>query len=311
MSDEQLPLPGLTAQPPAPPPGLTASTPLHATWGDFRAYMARRDLSENTIKSFQYDLNLLGKFLDKKRAVGSISTRDLNEFVEWLRHDRGVPCNDKSLARRITSLKVFFGWLADTRVISSDPAAPLLQKPVSTPLPDILYDDQVQQLLTTTRMLRHGDKPDARPHLLVSLLLTTGIKKSECMAIRLSHLDLSQSAGPAVWIRYEDARHHLKERKLRLEADWPRALEEYKAQYPVDDKLFPWTARNLEYLLRDVGTLAGLPMPVSFEMLRWTCAVRDYAGGMSPEQLRHKMGLSRVTWIEAGDKIARLAAPAI
>jgi site-specific recombinase XerD len=318
MPDEQLPLLAGPANPPTGEVTLTAATPLHAAFGEFREHLARRDLTENTIKSFQYDLNILSKFVGKSRPVGSIATHDLNDFIEWLLHGRGVPCNQKSLARRITSLKVFFAWLADSGVIPSDPAAPLVQKPVSTPLPEILYDDQVEQLLATTNMLRHGDaqsaggrKPDARPHLLVSLLLTTGIKKSECMALVLNHLDFSDPAAPTMWVRYGDARHRHKERKLRLAPDWPSVLEEYKAQYQINDKLFPCTARNLEYVLRDVGQLAGLPRPVSFEMLRWTCAVRDHKDGMSAEQLRHKLGLSRITWVETGEKIAKLASPAL
>jgi integrase/recombinase XerD len=315
MPDEQL-FP-VASHVPAEQVELTAATPLHAALGGFREYLDRRDLTENTIKSFLYDLNILGQFIGQSRHVGDVSTKDLKDYIEWLQHGRGVPCNQKSLARRITSLKVFFAWLFETGVLPSDPAAPLVHKPVSTPLPDILFDSQVEQLVATTNLFRHGDpqgagerKPDARPHLLVTLLLSTGIKKSECMALVLNHLDFSDPAMPAVWIRYGDARHRHKERKLKLPTDWPRVLEEYKAQYTISDKVFPCTARNLEYVLRDVSALAGLK-PVSFEMLRWTCAVRDYQAGMSPEQLRHKLGLSRITWEETGGKIARLAAPAV
>ena len=315
MLDEQLF--SVTNKPSAEEVRLTTATPLHAAFGGFREHMDQRDLTENTIKSFLYDLNILGQFAGQSRTVGSISTKDLGEFIEWLQHGRGVPCNQKSLARRITALKVFFAWLAETGAIPTDPAAPLVHQPVSTPLPDILFDRQVEQLLATTSLLRHGDpqsdsgrKPDARPHVLVTLLLATGIKKSECMALVLNHLDLSEADAPAIWIRYGDARHRHKERKLKLPADWPRVLEEYKTQYKINDKIFPCTARNLEYVLRDVSALAGLKQ-VSFEMLRWTCAVRDHRAGMSDEHLRHKLGLSRITWEEAGEKIARLAAPAL
>jgi integrase/recombinase XerD len=308
MPDEQL-FP-VISHVPAEPVKLTSATPLHSALSGFREHMNKRDLTENTIKSFLYDLNILGQFVGQSRHVGDISTRDLKDYVEWLQHGRGVPCNQKSLARRITSLKVFFAWLAESGVIATDPAALLVHRPVSTPLPEILHDNQVDQLLATTNTLRHGEKPDTRPHLLVTLLLSTGIKKSECMALVLNHLDLSDPAAPAVWIRYGDARHLHKERKLQLPVDWPRALEEYKTQYKITDKIFPCTARNLEYVLRDMSRLAGLK-PVSFEMLRWTCAVRDYRNGMSAEHLRHKLGLSRITWEEAGEKIARLAAPAL
>ena len=289
---------------------LTAKTPLRAAFGGFREHMEQRDLTENTRKSFMYDLNILAKFVGPGRPVGEIATKDLKDYVEWLQHGRGVPCNQKSLARRITSLKVFFLWLAEQDVIPTDPAAPIPQKPVTTPLADILFDSQVEQFLATTNMLRHGEKPDARPHLLVTLLLATGIKKSECVALVLNHLDFSDPQAPAVWIRYGDARHQHKERKLKLPVEWPRILEEYKAQVKINDKIFACTARNLEYVLRAVSALAGLKQ-VSFEMLRWTCAVRDYKNGMSEELLRHKLGLSRMTWEEAGEKIKRLAAPAL
>ena len=278
---------------------------------EFERHMQQQALSENTIKAFRYDLNILSKYLGKQRALGEIALDDLQKFVQWLQHERGVPCNVKSLARRITTLKVFFGWLAESAVLPADPAAALIQVQFTTPLPDILYDGQVEQLLAATQLLRQAARPDARPHLLVSLLLATGIKKGECMAIVLNHLDLSDSQSPAVWIRYANPRYRLKERKLKLNLAWPPVLEEYKAQYAVTDKLFPCTARNLEYVLADVGQLAQLDRPVSFEALRWTCAVRDYRAGLAPDELRCKLGLSEITWRQAAAKLAKLAAPAL
>ena len=77
-------------------------------------------------------------------------------------------------------------------------------------------------------------------------------------------------------------------------------------QYKPDEKLFPWTDRNLEYVLTNVGREAGLEH-MSFEMLRWTCAVRDYAEGMDPQKLRNKLGLSQISWYEVETKLAILA----
>ncbi len=143
--------------------------------------------------------------------------------------------------------------------------------------------------------------------MLVTLILTTGIKKSECMAIRLADLDLAHADQPMVLIRYNDPRRWHKERKLRLPPDFPVTFERFKEQYQPGEKLFECTARNLEYLLTDVARLAGLEGKVSFEVLRWTAAVRDYSTGMREETLRQKLGLSTITWQEAGDKIKRLA----
>jgi len=226
-------------------------------------------------------------------------------------HERGVPCNLKSLARRVTALKVFFGWLAETEVLSSDPAAPVVHRPVTTPLAEVLSDAEVERVLGVTQALRHAEKPDARPHLLMTLLLHTGIKKSECMNIVMNHFDFSDPAQPVLWIRYANPRRRHKERKLRLPAWWPAVLAEYRAQYQPQEALFPCTARNLEYVLTGVAQQAGLPGGLSFEMLRWTCAVRDYRAGMEADKLRQKLGISKVTWREVGVKVTQLASPAL
>jgi integrase/recombinase XerD len=58
--------------------------------------------------------------------------------------------------------------------------------------------------------------------------------------------------------------------------------------------------------------LAGIKhKSVSFEVMRWTAAVRDYRTGMAPETLRKKLGLSKISWRETGMKIRQLAGPAL
>ncbi len=273
--------------------------------------MQEQGFTENTIKSFLSDLKILAQFVGVGTAIGAISTQDLNRFTDWLVHGRGVPCNPKSLARRVTALKVFFGWLAEAGVLPNDPAAPVVHKPALTPLAEILSDAEVERVLAVTQALRHGEKPDARPHLLVTLLLHTGVKKSECMDIVMNHFDFSDPNEPVLWIRYADPRRRHKERKLRLPVWWPALLAEYRAQYRPQEALFPCTARNLEYVLADVAKQADLPHGLSFEMLRWTCAVRDYRAGMPADKLRQKLGISKITWREVGAKIAKLAGPAL
>ncbi|MEA3341253.1 MAG: site-specific integrase, partial [Chloroflexota bacterium] len=267
--------------------------------------------AENTVDAFLSDLNILSQFVGVGTAVGAISTRDLNRFTHWLVNERSAPCNKKSLARRVTALKVFFGWLAETDVLPKDPAAPVIHKPVMTPLPDILSDVEVERVLGVTRSLRHGEKPDARPHLLVTLLLHTGIKKGECMGIVMNHFDFSDPAQPILWIRYANPRRRHKERKLRLPAWWPAVLAEYRAQYQPEQSLFPCTARNLEYVLKHVAEQAELSNGLSFTMLRWTCSVRDHKAGMGADHLRQKLGISKITWREVKVKIDKLASPAL
>ncbi len=296
---------------PAAPPGLGATSTLLEASRAFEDHMLRQGFSENTIKAFAADLRLFAKHAGASRPVGQVGQADLEAFMTWLSTERDVPCSPKSYARRLTTLKVFFGWLAAAEVLPKDPAAPLVHIHPTTPMPEILYDGQISDLLRVTRDLLWAPKPDARPFVLVTLLLQTGIKKGECMEIKLEHIDLSNPQAPVLYIRYPDPRKALKERRLALGPNFTPAFRQYVREYQPKAYLFECTARNLEYVLGDAAALAEIPGGCSFEQLRWTCAVRDYRNGMTADQLRQKLGLSMITWRETLPKIQKLARPAL
>ncbi len=288
---------------------LTLRSPLSRAMGSFEQYMEERRFTENTQQAFRLDLEILADYLQPGKPLGEISTATLNAFLKWMQGPRDVPCSPKTLERRITTLKVFFGWLAETGVLPKDVAAPLIHTSVTAPLPEILNEELVQAVITVTQSLRHGNeerKADARPHLLFTLILHTGIKKSECVNIHLNHLDLTDLTRPALWVRYKQARRRHKERRIALPPWWPTVLREYLDQYTPRQHLFPWSARNLEYVLTGVAKTANVPR-LSFEMIRWTCAVRDYMEDLRGDDLRHKLGLSEISWYEVEPKIALLA----
>lgn len=287
---------------------LDMTSSLNAAITAFHEHMRQQGFSDNTIKAFGGDLNIFRKYIGSNKPAAEVTTQDIQTFMHYLRYQRGVPCSMKSYQRRLTSIKVFFNYLYEQGVTESDPAATVAHQPVIVPLPEILNTSQVERLLKTTRDLLTALKSDARPHLLVTLLLTTGMKKSEAMAIRLGDVDLAHPDQPFVMIRYDDPRRWHKERKLRLPPDFPHTYKQYVDQYQPRERIFECTPRNLEYVLSDVARLAGLDGKVSFEVLRWTSAVRDSAAGMRDETLRQKLGLSTITWQDAGGKIKRLAA---
>jgi len=315
MSSEQLRLfPDDETQGSSGPPvtrrsDLSPQSSLSAAMEHFGDHMVRQDYAENTVKSFLGDLRIFKRYLNDNPPVNQIGAKKLQDFLHWLQHERGKPCSPKSYARRLTTLKVFFAWLAAEGIVETDPAAPLAHKPVQVPLPRILYDHQVDQVLAVTQQLSRAEKPDPRPHLLVTLLLHTGIKKQECMALKLAHIDAGDPDGPVVHIRYDKPRLQYKERRLRLPAGWVQTLAEYRKTYEPQEFLFPCTARNLEYVLADVARPAGLPEGLSFEMLRWTCAVRDYRARLDADRLRRKLGLSQMSWTETEPKLVKLAEP--
>jgi integrase/recombinase XerD len=289
---------------------LTPYTPLMQAARAFELYMTNEQYSENTIRSFRSDLRLLGDYLGHNRLIGRISTADLNKFLNYLLHERGVPCSPKSYARRVTTLKAFFRWLHKGGVLPEDPAAPVIQRSVTPPLPEILSDEEIDRALSVTQDMWAAARPDPRPHLLLNVLLHTAMKKSECMGIKLEHIDRQAVDGPVVQIRYDNPARKTKERKLALPSVILPVLDDYLEQYKPREMLFPCTARNLEYVLADVAERAEIHKTakkgISFEMLRWTAAALDYREGMEPVRLRQKLGISEVTWQETEKKLKQL-----
>jgi site-specific recombinase XerD len=288
------------------PSHITARTSLIPAINSWRIYLNDQGKSPHTVKAFVADMLLMASYLPPDRPLGAITTNELNNFLEWMQKQRGVPCSPKTLARRITSIKAFFRWLIQYGVILVDPAEKVLQRSVISPLPQVLTEEETQSVLEIATKHRHALQPDARYFTLLALLLETGIKKSECLALSPNHIDLEGPEGPYLFVRYASPQHRYKERKIAISEDWIQAYEEYKGQYQPGDHLFPWSQRRLEYLLEDLGEEAGLSKHLSFEMCRWTCALQDLKSGMESNKVRQKMGLSKIQWREVKLKLQKL-----
>lgn len=304
---------------PERPEDISKSTPLAVTLDLFAKYLQREGKSEYTIKAFVGDLKLLeDDYLKGVRKlsdflIGDVTTTILNEFLDWMEHARidknghRVPCTRKTYARRVTSLKVYFKWLHQIGALGHDPAKALIQRSGPAPLSHALDNEQIQAGIHAARQAMKGEQIDARPELLFSLLLQTGIKKGEASRLTVADLDRTNPDAPAIIIRYK-AKDVYKERRLTLEPGILPLLDRYMAQYMPQQFLFTCTARNLEYILTDIGKDAGIPFKLSFEVMRWTCALRDHLSGLDDEIIREKLGLSRPSWYETGQKLRQLAA---
>jgi integrase/recombinase XerD len=296
-----------SANDPAASAHISSSSLLGPTIKVWRYFLEDQGVSPHTVKAFSSDMHLLAIYLPPDRPLGDISTSDLNLFLDWLQGGRGVPCSPKSLARRITSIKAFFRWLHQYGALLIDPAEKVPQRSVISPIPVVLTEQETQLILDTAGKQRLAAKPDARPLALVSLLLHTGIKKGECLALSLNHLELDAPDGAILFVRYASPQSRYKERKIALADSWIEVFHEYAAQYDLKDRLFPWSQRRLEYLLEDLSLEAGLDKHVSFDMCRWTCALNDWRSGLEHDKIRQKLGVSKIQWREISMKLEHLS----
>jgi integrase/recombinase XerD len=308
----------LPPSPPEPsPPALTARTPLTRAVELWLEALAADGKSLHTVKAFGSDLRLLMEEAQLTATpLAQISTARLNH---WLAHQRAVKdISPKSYARRVTSLKSFFRWLTEAEVLATDPAAPVIQHSVLSPLPDYLNAPQLAQARAAARVLATNGR--YAPLVLFELLSQTGIKKGECLELAPGDVDLADPARPFVWVRPPASPNYTaryKERKVPLTPAWADDYAHYAEEratllrrkgeaFDRRAALFPWSPRKLEYLLEEIGQTAGIAVRLSFDVCRWTCAVRDARAGMDDNAIRQKLGLSKIQWREIGMKLKKL-----
>jgi len=284
-----------------PRPGDTLAAAVAA----FDDHLARLGKTANTRRAFASDLRLALSFLGEGRAVDAVTTEALERFLTWLLSYRGQPCSPKSYARRVTTLKVFFAWLAEVGAVAEDPARRVVHRRAEAPLPAVLSDTEVSDLLTEAYARARARPPDPRPALLVRLLLDAGLKKGELT--RLLAADVAADAAPpSLLVRYDHPRWREKERRVPLSPHVLPLLEAYRTHYRPTGRLFDCTDRNLEYVLTDLAKAARLPEQTHFETLRWTSALRAWRAGVAPDALRADLGLSPITWADTQRKLELL-----
>jgi integrase/recombinase XerD len=292
----------------APRPSLvqiydpTPETTVGASALAYQEYLRRTDHSPYTITCFLSDLRMLTLFLGAGVAVGSLTRERLSAWLDHLRlaGERPAP---KTMARRVTFLKNYCGWLTGIKALALDPSARILLTRPAPPLPELLFEDEIARLLLAA-------EEEPRAHALVLLILSAGLKKEEVMGLALGHVDLADPERPAVEVHFPGQAKRRRERRMELPPEWTGVYQRYLRRYQPRERVFECTDRNLNYVLASAAKRAGLDKRVTLQHLRDIYAVRQLRASVAPEVLRERLGLSDEAWYETAEKYRKLAFPA-
>ncbi len=281
--------------PPSPGSSVLSTLPAYLT------YLQSAGYSRYTPGDFCGDIKKFGLFL-KQKTLQEITTNDVRAWVSVLSTKERM--TEKSISRKLSALNNYFLWLVSENVLERNPAGPLPNGKVISPLPVILFEDEC------ARLLKGASDIDCRSYLLVLLLLETGIKTEELIELKLTDIDTSNKYAPIAWIKHTGKKIK-KDRKLKLPREILPVLEEYRETYHITDTLFPFPQRTLRHYLTTAGQRAKLSKPVSVQLLRDTCAVRLITHGGPIDTVLTKLGLSENTWEDAKEKYLKLTSQAL
>src|SRR5919112_6376985 len=194
----------------------------------FQAFVAEKYASKTATMYFG-DVRELSIYLTNKK-LAEISAHDLQQWIGNLVSPNGKGLERKTVNRKVSAIITYFLWLQGVGTITRDPTLSLNNTRIQSPLPDYLYENEIE-ILT-----REASK-DPRMYLLVLLFLDIGIKSNELFLLTKAHVDISDPYNPELWIKHS-GKQTKKDRKVALPARFTAVYTQYLEKYMVEDKLF-------------------------------------------------------------------------
>jgi integrase/recombinase XerD len=141
-----------------------------------------RMVSENTVRAYVHDVRT---FLDFYTADGRLFAPKRvrhDDILDYLEQEQSRGLEPSSLARRLISVKMFFRFLTQERVVEKDVTAILEGPRLWKLLPDFLTRDEVDGLL---KIWVGSDVLARRNRVILEVLYATGIRVSELVNLRV------------------------------------------------------------------------------------------------------------------------------
>jgi len=147
-----------------------------------------QNLAKNTVESYRRDLLLFSAFVENQRKLKltEIGEADLRQFLSH-EFDRGQ--KGRSIARRVTTLRMFYRHLLKENILTKDPTQNIELPKLSRSLPHFLSPAEIDSLLNQPEL---KNPRGMRDRAMLELLYATGLRVSELVTLKISDLHLER-----------------------------------------------------------------------------------------------------------------------
>lgn len=226
-----------------------------------------KKLSDNTKDAYQRDLNNFSAFL-KNKDINKITTNDIRNYINYLSDNND---KDKTIARKVVSIRTFFDYLMKEKKITINPCEKIELPKIKKTLPKTLSEEEINKLLDF--------KPNAaleyRNYAMLQLAYACGLRVSELVNLSLNDINFKDN-----YVRIFGKGK--KERIIPMATSTTNILEEYINVY-----------RNslLKGYLTDKVFISSYGKPITrqgfFKMLKKHAKEIGIKKEFSPHTLRH------------------------
>ena len=156
-----------------------------SSFENFKNYLKlERGLSINSIKSYEYDLNLFKNFIQSNQ----MSDTPFNcrpETVKNYLYNNLSNKKSRSQARSISSIKSFFNYLIFEGYIKKSPISDIESPKLEKNLPEVLTELEIEKLIKSFDIKENFGQ---RNRTIIEVLYGTGMRVSELVNLKLSNI---------------------------------------------------------------------------------------------------------------------------
>lgn len=248
-----------------------------------------KGLAANSVASYRRDLKQFGAFL-KNSDLQSVTLETIRLYLDYL---RCAGLANRSIARQVSNLRGFFGFLADEGEIDANPAELLAAPKIGSSLPKLLGRLSVDRLLGSPGQ---DSALGLRDRAMLELLYATGVRVSELIQVRVSDLDSAEGTLRVIGKGNKQrvtpvGREALRSVEAYLGGPRDRLLKGRVSPYLfVTARGKSMTRQGFWKLLRVHGHAAGVFSKLSPHVLRHSFATHMLEGGADLRSVQAMLG---------------------
>ena len=141
--------------------------------------------SEHTLIAYSKDLSQFNTYLVDLDLTSTKVTK--SNIRSWIVNLSSIGITENSIARKLATIKSYFKFLHHQAIIDKNPCIGIKAPKGKKKLPEFVQQKKLDHLLDTN----YDDSStflDTRDHLVIQLLYTTGIRKSELINLKESEI---------------------------------------------------------------------------------------------------------------------------
>lgn len=141
-----------------------------------------KKLSNNTKDAYKRDLISFSNYLNNKE-ISKINSTDIKSYIK---HLNDIKDKDRTIARKIVSVRTFFDYLMMNKIIKENPCEKIESPKLRKSLPKVLSIEDVNKLLS----LKANTPLEYRNKAMIELMYDAGLRVSELVNLEVNNINL-------------------------------------------------------------------------------------------------------------------------